>query len=489
MKDICVMHCKEDEAYANNLCTELSVLGVRIQNKIIFNYKNLNNDLNQNLLDSASILLLITPKLIKKFVDRNIQLNKLIPQLILITFNPKKEEEETIKTIFNGVVISRNRSIKKQAIDIIRELDTEKRLIELRKSDRFEDIWDSPITIYKKITGLGDESEIIIDVTWSAIPTRPQPAPALLDTLRDTISLINNGKPIKILDFGAGKLRHTVKLLEKDHTVTAVEYNSLFHNPTKQVEDFLKTARSYGKKFGKVTYPVDLIKLNKKHDLVLLVNIINIIPDPLERLFVLTQSNEKLSNNKYLLWFTQYGDLDQRNTASDYITDGGCAQSRSRSTFYTECNRETIDILMGLCGFSRIENSFNSGKNQAWLYKKNEPPLIDVQEITENNRASIGRKAYVGSGENAIIVGDVIQSKDYTSLGDVLQYQIKKIPLGKAKAYRYEDIIRYAIQYAFMKHIKPPEIVKQYPIQRGRQRIDIKADWRSNSTLKEIIGD
>jgi len=36
-----------------------------------------------------------------------------------------------------------------------------------------------PLSIYQKREGLSGSKEVVIDVAWSANPTRPEPAPAL----------------------------------------------------------------------------------------------------------------------------------------------------------------------------------------------------------------------------------------------------------------------------------------------------------------------
>jgi len=53
---------------------------------------------------------------------------------------------------------------------------------------------------------------------------------------------MGNIVPSEIMDFGAGKLRHTVILLEAGHKVTAVEYPEIFLHPTDTIKSFVERA-------------------------------------------------------------------------------------------------------------------------------------------------------------------------------------------------------------------------------------------------------
>src|SRR5206468_7787693 len=94
-------------------------------------------------------------------------------------------------------------------------------------STSLEDIWSSPFYIYRKIEGYDSEREILVDVTWSSKPTRPEIAPALAQSFRTVFEYMGS-KKYSILDFGAGKLRHSVFLLEKGHSVTAIDHGRRF---------------------------------------------------------------------------------------------------------------------------------------------------------------------------------------------------------------------------------------------------------------------
>src|SRR5205085_8459977 len=136
------------------------------------------------------------------------------------------------------------------------------------------------------------------------------------------------------------------------HHVTAVDYRDLFDKPSPEVKKNLEKARTYGNRFGQLVYPSDFVAFNGQFDLVLLINVLNIMPEPLERLFVIEYCGKKLQENGHLLWFCQHGDRDQIAAASDAVTDGGCTQGKGRKTFYKDYNdKEQIIRLMKVMVF------------------------------------------------------------------------------------------------------------------------------------------
>jgi len=62
-----------------------------------------------------------------------------------------------------------------------------------------------------------------------------------------------------------------------------------------------------------------------------------------------------------LLWFTQHGDVDQRNVVSDCITDGGCTIKQAR--------KHSIQNLVRHCGFNDESSGFEREAIQLILEK------------------------------------------------------------------------------------------------------------------------
>jgi len=158
----------------------------------------------------------------------------------------------------------------------VRAMATPPRNSRLKQNASVMNIWRTPLYIFRKKDGFKDR-EILVDVTWSSKPTRPEMAPSLATALRKSFDHLGK-QPLKILDFGAGNLRHSVPLLELGHHVTAVDYQDLFDKPSDLVKKNLAKARTYDKRFGQLVYPSDFVAFNGQFDLVLLINVLNIMP-------------------------------------------------------------------------------------------------------------------------------------------------------------------------------------------------------------------
>jgi hypothetical protein len=222
--------------------------------------------------------------------------------------------------------------------------------------------------------------------------------------------------------------------------------------------------------------------------LVLLINVLNIMPEPLERLFVIEHCGNKLQKNGHLLWFCQHGDSDQIAAASDVVTDGGCTTGKGRKTFYKDYNdQERIIRLMKVMGFEHTSVKIEAGKNHALLFKKIRPAILKTLPIIEKTRKVLERKVYVGESQSELAVANVLDAESYVGFGAALGAALSELDPGKAKAYAFEDIITVIIEYVFRNHFTSSSIRKQFEIHEKRKRIDIKADWRSNSSLKTVV--
>jgi hypothetical protein len=488
MKDICIFVYTDEVIIGNELKKELELIGARTDVISIPETSSISQQMKDTLSHYSSVILLISGKLSTAILQPEIKIKKINKKIIIFCYYLKNKEINKIKKNLDNLIISKSKTIPNLAFDVIKEISNHKRKIKLTPQNEIQSIWDSPLTIFRKREGLSQTKtrDILVDVTWSALPTREEPAPALISTLKKVFAHMGN-KKYNILDFGAGKLRHTVILLEENHKVTAVEYEHLFINSTLQIKRLLETAKNYVNSFGKITYPSELISLDKKFDLIILINVINIIPDPLERLFVLEQCNFKLNKGKYLLWFTQHGDFDQRKSANDKVTDGGCAGLKSRRTFYTEFDIGTINVLLEIAGFKKVDIIFDSGNNQALLFKKVGNPIINFQQLGIDERRVVERKAIYGTSSNSAAIADVINSDDFITISSLLEYSLKKIISGKSMAYSYETCIKQIIEYIFSKNFVAADIDEQYKINKGRCIIDLKASWKSNSYLRDQL--
>ena len=497
MYDLCLISITDNTNEIQELEQELKLLGM----KTITEDLNLQNDIKTQLeekLDRASsVLLLITTSLANRIITDNLSCQGYKTQICIVYFSVKSPLRKKTDDLIPGVYSATSRSINKLGIEILKAvISDENRQIKFIPSKSINEIWQSPIYIFKKKENFGKTKEILLDVTWSAKPTRPQIAPSLESALSKTLENIGgqkNKKDIKIIDVGAGKLRHSVLLLQEGYSVTAVDYENLFVNPTDQVQGYIDQASKFST-FQKIVYPSQLITDNNKHDLAILVNVLGIMPEPIERLFVLDQCHKKLKDNGYILVFNQHGDTDQIKAVSELkITDGGCTTSRGRKTFYKDFNtKEELIDLFALAGFEEVEDiEFDPSSNHTILFKKVKKSIIDIEEIVNEKRPVLERKIFKGEIDSEIAIADVLDSDQHLKFGAILSFCLTLLKKGKGDAYRYEELVALILKYVFKSYVKTPKIDKQYPLDRGRKKVDIKVDWRSRkeNSLKEMIID
>lgn len=143
-----------------------------------------------------------------------------------------------------------------------------------------------------------------------------------------------------ILDFGAGKLRNTLYLLDKGYNVCAVEFEKI-EESSKQSREMYEKAREFGSQFNKLLFPHEFFNFDRKFDLIILMNVCNIMPVPAERLLVIQYCRVKLKDNGHILWYTQHRDPDyvKKCVPKVSIGDGYYMHPDSRyQTFYRDFN-------------------------------------------------------------------------------------------------------------------------------------------------------
>lgn len=489
MKDLTVVHVEQDRTEAQELNLELQLLGARVSLTEVTGLSALLPLIETRLGDHSSVLLFATPAFSAAALTEKIELRNPPTTVLPLTYTVKVDLRKKLSREIDGLVETRSRSIQGFAIEVLKELGSNQRGITLVPARTFEECWQSPLFLYRKTEGFDETQETLVDVTWAAKPIQSEPASLVLGVFREVFQHLAVDKH-RILDFGAGKLRYTVFLLEQGHRVTAVDYPEPFERPTPEIETALKKAQGNKKRFDRVLYPSQLLPLNKSFDLALLINVINIVPDPLERLFVLDQCNRKLDAGGHLIWFGYYGDLTQLEAASDKTTDGGCTRQKGRKTFYKNLPKREAVRLGHLMGFEVVEGvRFEVDKNVACLFRKAREPLIDVRSLQKARTDLIGRKVFFGAAPSEHVVADVLDSRGHHRIGDFLAHTLAATQPGKADAYRYEELIHRVVEYVFRNNFKSSLIQDQYEISKGRQRIDIKANWSTSSPLKTIVVD
>ena len=179
---------------------------------------------------------------------------------------------------------------------------------------------DPCLSVRKKIKNDGANRNITIDVTGSA-PTMDEPGETL-ERVFKTLTADKQPNEIKILDVGAAKLRNTLYLLQEGFVVYAVEFEELPKRMPQAKENW-ERAKDFDN-FRHVTFPKNFFKLHDKVDIALLINVINVMPIPAERLVLLSLCREKMKKDGLLLLYN-WRDISSnpgKYTAQTAVNDG-----------------------------------------------------------------------------------------------------------------------------------------------------------------------
>jgi len=357
-------------------------------------------------------------------------------------------------------------------------------------------MWESPI--YKVTAKIeGKNKDILIDVTGSA-PNFTEPMKQLEGTFEVLFEGLNPQKT-KILDFGAAKLRNTLYLLRKGFTVYSCEFEDLFVR-SKQAKEFYDECKKY-KNFKTLVFPDDFVKFKEKFDIVLLINVLNVMPVPIERLCVLALCRKKMKHKGKLLWYTQHGGYSEDN-AVGLLYDGlVTGKGRKYHMFYRDFSRKEIHDMLESTGFSFNKNfKFpSSGTNQAYLFEATGDILIDntlgltslLQKNEQSDLKKIKRETRwdVENKEKKskkVIYETKVPTKKTKLKGvNILkQYSEELVKIesgGGKKASTYHQLIFNILIKLFEGKLKNPQ--KEEKINQGRKRIDITFD--NNLKLEE----
>lgn len=221
--------------------------------------------------------------------------------------------------------------------------------------------WESP---YYKYIITKRKKKVTIKVT-SSIPRFDIPIKGLSDVATE----FKKHKFKTIIDFGAGKLRNTMYLLQENFKVYSVEFKEAFNTP--KAKERLEEARSF-KNFFFLKYPRDFLDFNKIVDAVIIVNVLNIVPEESERKKILRECAIRLKSNGLLFLVTQYGEPRYKpNTTKRLKLNDGWIYGLSRK--YQSFNREySIKGLKKLVDnkYFVVFRKITSPHHRAFLFQK-----------------------------------------------------------------------------------------------------------------------
>ena len=344
-------------------------------------------------------------------------------------------------------------------------------------------MWETPIYKFQIIKG-GKKEDIFIDVTGSA-PRFDVPG----NQLECAFSTILHGlipKNTKILDFGAAKLRNTLYLLKKGYQVYACEYEDLFKR-SPQAQSFLKEAKTFPN-FHPLIFPNDFINSKHQFDVVLLINVLNIMPIPIERQCVLSLCRERVRNNGRLLWYTQHGAYSPKDAVAPLYDGLVTGRGREYKMFYRDFNRKEIHEMLISAGFSYSpETKFKDvGNNQSYQFIADGPVLVDKslgitqmlknagkeslspikRKVARSLKRGAEAKTYETKGPRKII-----SKADTIEIAQNWAQELKETKPGKKDYKRYQGIVFNLLKEIFTPQLKNGQMEEK--TREGRGYIDI----------------
>jgi hypothetical protein len=338
-------------------------------------------------------------------------------------------------------------------------------------------MWTSPIYKFNRAAGFDRAGnrvyeQIVIDVTGSA-PSFSTPGTTLQAALDLVVTETGIRKNAAILDFGAGKLRNALYLLGSGYRVWAVEFEDLFK--TNHAKSQWNQAKRYRERFSTLIYPHQFQRSDQTFDLILLINVLNVMPVPAERLLVLQYCQKKLRPGGYIFWYTQRGDADYaaRLVPSRRLGDGHYIGAKTRyKTFYREYTVGEIDALFSHTGFEFVRAIPATSRNQARLFRRDgSAPLAPVLTPSKIKAACVVDdtiplpepvKAHRGKRRKPFKPPRIKSRLEKTAgQPDPDKLKIPKlsvdrlpmIPLGRGRSARaYQDLVKVMLEELFSPH-------------------------------------
>jgi len=216
--------------------------------------------------------------------------------------------------------------------------------------------WKSPI--YKYAGG-----KIVIDVTTSISSGLP-PHRVLK---RDFMPYIRKLGHRRILDFGAGALRHTLPMLAYDVEVCAGEVEAAFGREVAM--EALEKARRRAN-FSTLIWPAGFKKDGRRFDAAVLSYVLQTMPEKEERKEVVKLIAKKLVDGGHLLYLSRTDQIT-RETNARRVCDGYYMwPERETHSFYTEFTHEETRALMEKFKLVRERSWSEGGKEQVFLFRK-----------------------------------------------------------------------------------------------------------------------
>lgn len=228
--------------------------------------------------------------------------------------------------------------------------------------------WEKPVYKFRNWAG----EEIVIDVTTSVSPGLP-PNHVLIDKV---IPFLRENNVDKILDFGAGSLRHSIPLVKAGFTVGAVDFQEGY---SRRVCKTALAALCKNDRFCLMEWPHIYCGnpeiFRGKFDAALLIYVLQTMPKPKERKKVLDFIFRKLRNKDvYIFYCSRFNQLNE-NHARYRVSDGYYMYpKRASHSFYREFSTNETHKFMKKYDFYRIHSFSERGTDQMFIYYRGHFP-------------------------------------------------------------------------------------------------------------------
>lgn len=223
--------------------------------------------------------------------------------------------------------------------------------------------WDKPVYEFHKTGG----KDILIDVTTS-VSSGLDPNHVLIEKV---IPYFRQHNVDKILDFGAGSLRHALPLVRAGFTVGAIDFKEGYSRPIchKHLKELCGNDR-----FCLMEWPHTFCGNSKifrgRFDAALLIYVLQTMPVPKERKEAMNFISSKLKwHEAYLFYCSRYNQLNGGNHKRYAVSDGYYMYpKRKYHSFYREFTTSETHAFMAKYKFERVKSFSERGTDQMFMY-------------------------------------------------------------------------------------------------------------------------
>jgi len=205
-----------------------------------------------------------------------------------------------------------------------------------------------------------DGQQLVVDVTNSISAGLKANGKLMLDI----VPWMKNTGCRRVLDFGAGALRHCMPLLKKGFEVIAVEYERAYNRPTAGKR---KAQAEKYPGFTKLLWPAEFLSSKVTYDVALLIYVTQVIPVKMERELIIKEIARRYAKNspRRLYYAYRYGEGASIPDEMKYNDGWVRGVGQHGRTFYAEWNAADTHAFFLHSGYERVGAY---GGEQGYIY-------------------------------------------------------------------------------------------------------------------------